>query len=186
MNDERLMELLRARDEDAVTAAGEKYGAYCRTVALGILGDARDAEECVNEALYRLWNSIPPAQPRSLRAFLGRITRNLAINTLRDARRQKRGGGETELALDELSACLPSDAAPEREVEDAEITACIDRWLASLKAEQRVAFVRRYWYFDSIPALAGRMGWTQSKTASLLMRLRASLKEALISEGISI
>lgn len=186
MDDGRIIELLFARDEGAVRAAGERYGAYCRAVALGILGDERDAEECVSEALYRLWTAVPPARPRSLRAFLGRITRNLALNALRDARRQKRGGGGTELALEELEACLDSGASPERAVEDAEITACIDRWLASLPREQRVAFVRRYWYFDSVEALASRMGWTASKTASLLMRLRASLRKALNSEGIGI
>ena len=179
MDDERIIELFFARDEGAVTAASEKYGAYCRAVALGMLGDERDA-------LYRLWAAIPPARPRSLRAFLGRITRNIAINTLRDARRQKRGGGEAELALDELAVCLESGDSPERTVEDAEITACIDRWLDALPREQRVAFVRRYWYLDSIQTLASRMGWTTAKTASLLMRLRASLRKALISEGISI
>ena len=186
MDDERIIELFWSRDEGAVPAAQGKYGAYCRAVALGILGDARDVEECVNDALYRLWNAIPPERPHSLRAFVGRITRNLAINTLRDASRQKRGGGEAELVFDELADCLASDTTPERAVENAQITECIDRWLASLRTEQRVAFVRRYWYLDSVPSLAARMGWTQSKTASLLMRLRASLREALISEGISI
>ena len=179
MDDERIIELFFARDEGAVTAASEKYGAYCRAVALGMLGDERDAQECVNDALYRLWAAIPPARPRSLRAFLGCITRNIAINALRD-------GGEAELALDELAVCLESGDSPERTVEDAEITACIDRWLDALPREQRVAFVRRYWYLDSIQTLASRMGWTTAKTASLLMRLRASLRKALISEGISI
>lgn len=112
MDDERIIELFLARDEGAVTAASEKYGAYCRAVALGMLGDERDAQECVNDALYRLWAAIPPARPRSLRAFLGRITRNIAINTLRDTRRQKRGGGEAELALDELAVCLESATRP--------------------------------------------------------------------------
>lgn len=134
----------------------------------------------------RLWGAIPPERPRSLRAFLGRITRNIAINALRDASRQKRGGGEAALALDELAACADISTSPERAVADAEITACIDRWLASLPREHRVAFVRRYWYLDSVPALAARMGWTKSKTASLLMRLRASLREALISEDITL
>lgn len=60
MDDERIIELFWSRDEGAVPAAQEKYGAYCRAVALGILGDARDAEECVNDALYLLWNAIPP------------------------------------------------------------------------------------------------------------------------------
>ena len=186
MDDATIIDLFWARNEGAVSAVQAKYGAYCRTIALGILADVRDADECVNDALLRLWGAIPPERPRSLRAFLGRITRNLAINTLRDASRQKRGGGEAELALDELSDLLASPASPERTVADAEITACIDRWLASLPREHRVAFVRRYWYLDSVSALAARMGWTKSKTASLLMRLRASLREALISEDITI
>lgn len=186
MDDATIIDLFWARDEGAVSAAQSKYGAYCRTIALGILADSRDADECVNDAMLRLWNAIPPERPHSLRAFLGRITRNLAINALRDATRKKRGGGEAELALDELSDLLASPSSPERAVADAEITACIDRWLASLPREHRVAFVRRYWYLDSVPALATRMGWTKSKTASLLMRLRASLREALISEDITL
>ncbi len=196
MDDATIINLFWARDEAAIPAAQDKYGAYCRAIALGILADARDADECVNDALLRLWRAIPPERPRSLRAFLGRITRNLAINALRDASRQKRGGGEASrqkrgggeaaLALDELAACADISTSPERAVADAEITACIDRWLASLPREHRVAFVRRYWYLDSVPALAARMGWTKSKTASLLMRLRASLREALISEDITL
>ena len=130
MDDATIINLFWARDEAAIPAAQDKYGAYCRAIALGILADARDADECVNDALLRLWRAIPPERPRSLRAFLGRITRNLAINALRDASRQKRGGGAA--------------------------------------------------------ALAARMGWTKSKTASLLMRLRALLREALISEDITL
>lgn len=100
MDDATIINLFWARDEAAIPAAQDKYGAYCRAIALGILADACDADECVNDALLRLWGAIPPERPRSLRAFLGRITRNLAINALRDASRQKRGGGEAALALD--------------------------------------------------------------------------------------
>ena len=89
MDDATIINLFWARDEAAIPAAQDKYGAYCRAIALGILADARDADECVNDALLRLWRAIPPERPRSLRAFLGRITRNLAINALRDASRQK-------------------------------------------------------------------------------------------------
>ena len=133
MDDATIINQFWARDEAAIPAAQDKYGAYCRAVALSILADARDADECVNDALLRLWGAIPPERPRSLRAFLGRITRNLAINALRDASRQKRGGGEAALALDELAACADTSTSPERAVADAEITACIDRWLASLR-----------------------------------------------------
>ena len=93
MDDRTIIQLFQSRDEAAISAVREKYGAYCGSVALGITGDEQDAEECVSDALYRLWDSIPPAEPKSLRAFAGRITRNISINRLRDASRQKRGGG---------------------------------------------------------------------------------------------
>ena len=186
MEDSKIVALYHARSESAIAETAKKYGAFCLRVALNLLGIREDADECVNDTYMAAWTRMPPELPASLRAFLGRITRNIAINTLRDARRQKRGGGEAELALDELAVCLESGDSPERTVEDAEIAACIDRWLDALPREQRVAFVRRYWYLDSIQTLASRMGWTTAKTASLLMRLRASLRKALISEGISI
>ena len=94
MDDRAIIQLFQSRDEAAISAVREKYGAYCGSVALGITGDEQDAEECVSDALYRLWDSIPPAEPKSLRAFAGRITRNISINRLRDASRQKRGGAE--------------------------------------------------------------------------------------------
>ena len=122
----------------------------------------------------------------SLRAFAGRVVRNISINLLRGASRQKRGGGETVLALCELASCADSAPSPERRAEDAEITACLNRWLDSLPRQHRVAFVRRYWYLDSIADLSRRMGWSKPKTTSLLARLRASLREKLNSEGIEI
>lgn len=186
MDDTALILLLQQRDEDAVGAVREKYGAYCRSIAMSILGDERDAEECLNDALLRLWDSVPPEQPLSLRAYIGRLTRNVSLNVLRDSQRQKRGGGEPILALGELSDCVPDHGTPERSVENAEISACIDRWLVSLPQDRRVAFVRRYWYLDSIAELSKRMGWSKSKTVSLLSRLRSSLREKLNSEGIEI
>ena len=186
MEDNAIIALLFERDEAALDAAREKYGPYCSAIAAGILRDARDAEECVSDALLRLWDSVPPERPASLRAYLGRLTRNRALNALRDSKRRKRGGGEAVLALEELADCVPAPGSTEGALEAAELTACLDIWLASLSREQRVAFVRRYWYLDSIGSLAARMGWSKSKTTSLLARLRASLRDRLISEGIEI
>ena len=97
MDDRVIIQLFRQRDEAAISAVREKYGAYCRAVALGITGDEQDAEECVSEALYRLWDSIPPAEPESLRAFAGRIVRNISINLLRGASRQSEAAAKPYL-----------------------------------------------------------------------------------------
>ena len=105
---------------------------------------------------------------------------------LRGRTRAKRGGGQALLALDELEDCVPDLQTPEKVLEDREIAQSINRWLGGLPAEQRAAFIRRYWYFDDLAALALRMGWSPGKTNSCLRRLRVSLRQHLESEGIAL
>ncbi len=186
MEDERIIALFWRRDEGAISQASRKYGAYCRSIAMHILGDSESCEECVNDTWLRAWNAIPPARPAVLRAFLGRITRNLSLSMLRGRTRAKRGGGQALLALDELEDCVPDLQTPEKVLEDREIAQSINRWLGGLPAEQRAAFIRRYWYFDDLAALALRMGWSPGKTNSCLRRLRVSLRQHLESEGIAL
>ena len=185
MDDERIIELFFARDEGAVTAASEKYGVYCRAVALGMLGDERDAQECVNDALYRLWAAIPPARPRSLRAFLGRITRNLSISRYRQNRAQKRYAGMDAL-LSELDDCVPSPVTVEQTLDSMELTRQIEAWLGTLPERERRLFIRRYWYGDALGELAAQEGAKPAQLAQLMLRLRRSLREHLEAEGAAI
>lgn len=131
MEDERIIALFWRRDEGAISQASRKYGAYCRSIAMHILGDSESCEECVNDTWLRAWNAIPPARPAVLRAFLGRITRNLSLSMLRGRTRAKRGGGQALLALDELEDCVPDLQTPEKVLEDREIAQSINRWLAA-------------------------------------------------------
>ena len=93
MEDLHILELYRARDEQAIARTEEKYGRLCHTVAMNILGSREDTEECVNDTWLQAWNAIPPESPTRLGAYLCRITRNLAINHYRADRREKRGMG---------------------------------------------------------------------------------------------
>jgi len=186
MQDERIVELYWLRNEDAISASSQQYGHYCTSIALRILDNAECSEECVNDTWLNAWNAMPPQRPAVLRTFLGAITRNLSLNKVRDLSREKRGGGQAVLVLDELQECIPGTDSPERDVEDQEITAAIDRWLTTLPKENRVAFMRRYWFCDSITEIATRMSWSESKTSSLLRRLRISLKEHLEQEDITL
>ncbi len=186
MEDKEIIELFFRRDESAIEHVGGKYGTYCRSIAMNILSNRESSEECVNDTWLRLWQAIPPQSPVSLRAFAGRITRNLSLNVLRGMSQGKRGGGQTALSLDELDECIPELKTPEKAAEDAMVIRALNRWLEGLEAEQRVAFIRRYWYFDSLDAVAQRMGWTRSKTNSLLGRLRVRLRKYLESEDIRI
>ena len=102
MEDQTIIELYWARDEQAIRETEQKYGAYCRSIAHGILRSHQDAEECVNDTWLRAWNVIPPQRPFVLRAFLGKITRNLSLKVWERTRAQKRGGGQLPLVLEEL------------------------------------------------------------------------------------
>ncbi len=184
MEDQQILELYRLRSEDAIRETAAKYGAYCRAVAMNILQNPQDAEECVNETFLNAWNAIPPEQPSVLCAFLGKITRNLSLNRLKRSRAQKRGGGTMDLLFEELEECLPAEADVQAELDKAALTAAINAFLWGLEEQQRMMFVRRYWYADSIREIALRFGMSESKVKSLLFRIRGRLRVHLDEEDL--
>ena len=185
MQDVQIIELYWIRDERAITESDRSYGAYCRKIAMNILCSHEDAEECVNDTWHRTWDSIPPQRPNSLAAFFGRIVRNLSISRFRANHAQKRFDGITIL-LSELDDCVPVDDSVTQEFEGKMLSETIDRWLAQLPKDDRVLFVRRYWFYDAINALAREYGCTQNQMAQRMMRLRKGLKSALEQEGIDL
>lgn len=184
MEDERIIDLYWARQEQAIVETDKKYGNYCRSISLHILNSQEDTEECVNDTWLRAWDSMPPKRPDFLAAFLGKIVRNLAISRYRMSHAKKRGSGETDLLLMELEECIPSVKSVEEEIEGKETAASIDRFLAEIDAESRAVFVRRYFYVDSIKEIAERFDVSESKVKSQLFRMRNRLKDHLEKEGI--
>ena len=185
MEDHQIIDLYWARDQRAIAASDEKYGGLCRTVSRNIVVSPEDAEECVNDTWHRAWITMPPQRPGSLRAYLCRIVRNLSIDCWRAKNRQKRDAG-LEILLGELEDCLPDAGDPESLTEQKETAACIDRWLDGLSREDRLVFLRRYWYGDSVKALAALCRRSPNDMAQKLRRLRLQLKAALEKEGISL
>ena len=186
MDDGSIVELYLARDERAIAKTSEKYGAALRTLANRILDDEPASEECENDTYLETWNRIPPHEPRDyLFPFLGRIARHLAIDRCRRRDAQKRSAVLCELTQ-ELEQCLPAKENVEAEVNASELETVIRRFLADCTAEQRGIFLRRYWYFDTIPAVAARFGCTESKVKVTLHRLRERLRAVLEEEGWTI
>jgi RNA polymerase sigma-70 factor (ECF subfamily) len=183
MDDARIIELYWQRDERAVSESRAKYGGLLMRIAVNILQNAEDGEECVSDTYIRAWDTMPPQRPHSLAAYLGRIVRNLSVNRWHTLRAQKRGGG-AELLLSELEECAPANASAEQEAERAELTAAIDRWLRSLSRSDRALFLRRYWYGDAVNMLAEECGVTPRALASRLYRLRQGLRRELEKEEI--
>ena len=186
MEDHEIVDLYWARDERALTETAAKFGAYCRKIALRLLGSAPDAEEVENDTWLAAWNSMPENRPVRLAPYLGRITRNLALDRWDAAQAQKRGGGQAPLILDELAACLPAGDSPQGRAEAAELGRAVSDFLRTQKPGARTAFLRRYWYGDSLEDIARRYGYTAAKVKSLLHRTRKGLREHLIREGYAL
>lgn len=173
------------RDEQAIKETESKYGAFCQRIAMNILSNREDAEECVNDTYYSVWNQIPPVVPDVFKAFLGRITRNLSISRFRAMHAKKRYSG-IEVMLSELNDCIPSTASVEQSIEARELGGYISEWLDSLQEEDRVLFVRRYWFGDEVQALAKACGITAAKMAQKMLKLRKGLKADLEKKGVAL
>lgn len=185
MNDKEIMFLFEQRSEEAIKETEKKYGAYCSRIAYGILRNEEDVKECLNDTYLQAWNSIPPNNPENLATYLGKITRNLSINKARNQKRKKRGGGQVELALEELEGCIPSvKGNAEQRLEHREIKRVINGFLAEQPERERIVFVQRYWYLLSIREIASQQEISESKVMSLLFRQRKRLKKVLEKEGI--
>lgn len=186
MEDEQIIELFWSRSERAIAETDARYGKYCYAIAYNILSSTEDSAECVNDTWLGAWRSMPPKRPSCLAAFLGKLTRNLALNRYRSRRAEKRGGGQLTLALDELGECASAQNEMEGVEDRALIVSVLDRFLASLPERDRMVFVRRYWYFSPVAEIAKDCGLSQSNVKMILSRGRDRLRQALEREGVAV
>lgn len=186
MEDGEIKALLNARSERALSAVSQKYGGYCKKIALNILQNNEDSDECVNEALMRLWTSIPPNDPACLQLYLARIVKNCSFDKLRSSRREKRGSGEVSLVLDEIADCVSGNYTVEDELELKELTGAINEFLKKLSAKHRKMFLLRYWYCFDVPEIAQRLHTTENTVSVTLCRVRRKIKEYLTKRGYDI
>ena len=186
MDDGKIMELFFARDEQALSAAAEKYEHYLFTIAMNVLSDRQDSEECVNDTWMASWNSIPPQIPRILKAFFGKITRNLSLKKWEADHAAKRGGGEVPLVLDELQECVEDQRIAGWSADGAVIKDVLNDFLEELPQDTRRLFVRRYFEMEPVKDLASNFGYSESKVKMTLLRARKTLAERLLKEGIEV
>ena len=180
MEDTAIVALYWARDEQALAETATKFGAYCRKIADNILHSAHDVEECENDTWLAAWNSMPDNRPARLAPYLGRITRNLALDRLDKATAQKRGSGQTFAPLDELAGSV------EDSFDAAETGRLISEFLRTLPEGTRNIFLRRYWYCDATADIAARYGLTESKVRVTLHRTRGKLAAYLQKKGVAV
>lgn len=186
MKDQDIIALYNARNEQAIAESSTKYGYYCTGIALNILQNMQDAEECVNDTWLRAWNSIPPAKPDHLQLYLGGITRHLSLDRFRKNTAAKRGGGELILALDEIHDVVASDADVPSQIAEQEFSVSFNRFLRSLPERECNIFIRRYYYLDPISLIAKRYGLSVANVQKILSRTRNKLRAHLEKEGYAV
>ena len=181
MNDIEIINLFFERSELAITETSKKYHNLCMQIAENILGSQEDAEECVNDALMCLWNNIPPERPKNLSAYICKMVRNLALKKIEYNTVQKRNP-EVLISFSELEEIL-GDEHPMHTYHHEEIGQLLSSFLRTLKKEQRVVFVRKYWFYDTIADISKRYSMSESKVKSMLSYTRKKLKKYLEKEG---
>ena len=186
MSDDEILSLIRAHDENALNELAVKYGTYCRTVAFNVLGDAEEAEECVNDAFLRFWNAVPEHEPEKLREYLSTIVRNTAINRYKELRRQKRLSPEDSVPLESEEVLAAAQGDPQAEAEAVLAGAVINEFLHGLTPERRKMFVARYYYGASIKEISAKFSMSAGTVMSDLFRMRKALKARLVKEGIDV
>ena len=186
MDDKLIVEMYLRRNEAALSETEQKYGRYCHCVANNILLSDEDSEECVNDTYLRAWNSIPPTIPDNLKSFLGKITRNLALD-MYDKSHAKKRNDSIELVFDELSECIPDlHSNDHKMVEELALKKALNEFLGSLDPKKRLIFMQRYWYLSSLKDISKNTGMSENNIKITLMRLRSKFRKHLEKEGIKL
>ena len=180
MEDRKIVELFLQRSETAIDAVSQRYGAMCRGIAMNLLGNQEDAEECLNDTWHALWNAIPPQKPEKLGSYVARITRNLAMKRLTHMGADKRSA--LTVSYDELNQCIPAGQTVEDLLSHKELIRALDAFLDTLDRDSRDLFLRRYWFMDSVAQIAEGFGMSKTRVTTKLYRIRNKLKDYLARE----
>ncbi len=178
MEDEQILALFSARSQQALHLLEQKYGTACRRLAMRILGCAQDAEECVNDAYFGVWNTIPPAHPNPLAAYVLRIVRNISINRYHSREADKRASAYT-VAMEELEPSIRTIETVEGEAGARELVQLVECFLKTLSVQNRVIFMQRYYFCAPYAEIAQKTGLTEKAISVRLTRIRQKLRAYL-------
>ena len=176
--DEEILDLFFARSEQGIRELDNKYGRLCRRLSCSIVGSEQDAEECVNDAYLGAWNAIPPSRPSPLLSYIAKIVRNVSLNAYWKKAAAKRNSRYT-VALEELETCFADSKTVETEIEAREFARILGAFLDTLSLENRVIFLRRYWFADGYREIAALVGLSEKAVSVRLTRIRGKMRRYL-------
>ncbi len=183
IDDEKIIEMFFERSEQGIRELDNKYGAVCHSLSYNIVNSRQDAEECVNDAYLGVWNTIPPTRPNPLLSYIAKIVRNISLKNYWRKEADKRSGQYT-IALQEIEGCIADSKTVEDEIEARELARIIENFLDTLTVENRVIFMRRYWFAESYKDIAEFVGLTEKNISVRLTRIREKMKKYLIERGV--
>ena len=184
-DDEKIIEMFFERSEQGIRELDNKYGKICHSLSYHIVGSRQDAEECVNDAYLGAWNAIPPVRPNPLLSYIVKIVRNISLKIYWRKEAAKRSSNYT-IALEEIEACIADQKTAEDEIEAKELARIIEEFLDTLTLENRVIFMRRYWFSDSYRDIAEFVGISEKNISVRLTRIREKMKQYLIEREVFI
>ena len=183
IDDEKIIEMFFERSEQAIRELDIKYGKICHNLSYNIVNNRQDAEECVNDAYLGAWNAIPPVRPNPLLSYIVKIVRNISLKIYWRKEAAKRSGHYT-IALEEIEGCIADQKTVEDEIEARELARIIEEFLDTLTLENRVIFMRRYWFADSYKDIAEFIGLSEKNISVRLTRIREKMKQYLIEREV--
>lgn len=185
IEDKKIIELFFQRSEQAIRELDIKYGKVYHKLSYNIVNNWQDAEECVNDAYLGAWNAIPPANPDPLLTYICKIVRNISLKIYYRKAAAKRSSHYT-IAMEEIEACIADPDTVEAEIEAIELARIIESFLDTLTVENRVIFIRRYWFSESCKDIAEFVGFTEKNISVRLTRIRQKMKDYLIEREVFI
>lgn len=149
-----------------------QYGPLMRYIISPILPDARDREECLQDAALRAWNSLNTYDPKrgSFTTWLTVITRNAALNRARTRHI------ETEELPEHMEA---PDSNPEQLLLAKERQKALRLALNGLSTQDHLLFYRKYYYRQSTAQIAAETGLTVRGVEGRLYRIKQKLRKEL-------
>lgn len=183
IDDEKIIEMFFGRSEQGIRELDIKYGKVCHNLSYNIVNNRQDAEECVNDAYLGAWNAIPPVRPNPLLSYIVKIVRNISLKIYWRKEAAKRSG-HYKIALEEIEDYIADQKTVEDEIEARELARIIEEFLDTLTLENRVIFMRRYWFADSYKDIAKFMGLSEKNISVRLTRIREKMKQYLIEREV--
>ena len=176
----RMIERASGGDPEAFNRLMERHERRMYAVALRMCANREDAQDCLQEAMLRVYRAIGSFKGESsFSTWVYRITMNTCLDELR--RRKNKQSASLDDLLDEGWAPADDRSSPEKHAVRAETARVLRETIRELPEDMRAAVVLRdiqgYTYEEIAQMLEINVGTIKSRISRGREKLREKLKE---------